>query len=455
MKNLKMLIVILIPIIVLSFSSCTSFVNPQEEKFKDVVYEEYEALIDAFLDVSRISDISDYIFLWGNSHGFVTKKDSSGSVIIRNNSENLKEEPSVHLSCDFTIPNRVKDFEAVAFLMGALKETYGDKVLEASFVPYKPGDYYGAGSISSNYFKRDVFIHLNTNVPNEVVLEENSVYQVGISRSIKQVKPTCSIAYTLSMEGMPSVYAQELGNNIMNPAKELGIFFSNLRTDGVLFDLKEMNTDQTSKDDGYFSYTNTVVKFLITQNDVKNLDKAFQRFKQNIIKENLPYNPDIQVELIEDEFFPEKVISHKDKDDILNFLYTVFTGVGDIDDEEMTSVITSIALDEKGFKLGLRLTSSTDLDKEALLENVKASSLLSEMKFDYKMMRAGFKQDTEIEWISTFLNRASHIAPSQSADSPLSIYKKRFKNLDLVSYGVSIKDVEKQWNILEDILDGL
>ena len=269
------------------------------------------------------------------------------------------------------------------------------------------------------------------------------------------MKPTCSIAYTLKMEGMPSVYAQELGNNIMNPAKELGIFFSNLRTEGVLFDLKEMNTDQISKDDGYFSYTNTVVKFLITQNDVKNLNKAFQRFKQNIIKENLPYNPEIRVELLEDEFFPEKVISHKDKDDILNFLYTVFTGVGDIDDEEMTSVITSIALDEKGFRLGLRLTSSTDMDKEALLGNVKASSLLSEMKFNYKMMRAGFKQDTEIEWISTFLNRASNIAPSQSADSPLSVYKKRFKDLDLVSYGVSIKDVEKQWNILEDILEGL
>ena len=445
----KIIITIGIIVVVIGLlGSCGFFLNLGEPSIKDDIYDEYETMMDAFVEVKSIADVSDYLLFRAQTLGVQGHKDRSQSVIIERIGTDYGEEvPPITIECGFSLENLAEDLRAVAISLVLLKEMEGDHPLRILFTPYEEDNYFGAHKIPASYLKNIEMIHLNTRYPNEVVNQGASSKFAYIERKVKMVTPSYKIAYRVTIEGFNEELAAPDFLNTPNAIRELGVLFATCKSKGMLFEIGDFSGGSSTS----FSPISGSAIMVINQNDMKSLEYYYGKMESRLIKKYQEEHPEIFVTMSAIEA-PPSVLSNEDTDCLVSFIYTIFNGFCG-ESEFAFSTLNKVATSNSKFSCSLLVL---DLyNPEAIEENDDLNVIcnLNNMDFRLKEINQGWYQDPESEFIKSFLENIDKKPKGSFYDSPLVEYQRRKNNTEMLSYGVDLKDCEKQFLILKNYIE--
>lgn len=445
----KIIITIGIIVVVIGLlGSCGFFLNLGEPSIKDDIYDEYETMMDAFVEVKSIADVSDYLLFRAQTLGVQGHKDRSQSVIIERIGTDYGEEvPPITIECGFSLENLAEDLRAVAISLVLLKEMEGDHPLRILFTPYEEDNYFGAHKIPASYLKNIEMIHLNTRYPNEVVNQGASSKFAYIERKVKMVTPSYKIAYRVTIEGFNEELAAPDFLNTPNAIRELGVLFATCKSKGMLFEIGDFSGGSSTS----FSPISGSAIMVINQNDMKSLEYYYGKMESRLIKKYQEEHPEIFVTMSAIEA-PPSVLSNEDTDRLVSFIYTIFNGFCG-ESEFAFSTLNKVATSNSKFSCSLLVL---DLyNPEAIEENDDLNVIcnLNNMDFRLKEINQGWYQDPESEFIKSFLENIDKKPKGSFYDSPLVEYQRRKNNTEMLSYGVDLKDCEKQFLILKNYIE--
>jgi hypothetical protein len=447
MKKIITIIGIIVVVVGL-LGSCGFFLNPGETSIKDDIYDEYETMMDAFVEVISIADVSDYLLFRAQTLGVQGHKDRSQSVIIETAGTNYSEEgPPITIECGFSLDNLAEDLRAVAISLVLLKEIDGAHPLRIIFTPYEEENYFGAAKIPASYLKDIEMIHLNTKYPNEVVNQGASLKFAYIERKVKMITPSYKIAYRVTIEGFNEELATPDFSNTPNAIRELGVLFATCKSKGMLFEIGDFSGGGGTN----FSPISGSAIMVINQNDMKSLEYYYGKMESRLIKAYQEEHPNIFVTMSAIEA-PPSVLSNEDTDRLVSFIYTIFNGFCG-ESEYAFSTLNKVATSKSKFSCNLLVL---DLyNPEAIEENNDLDVIcnLNDMDFRLKEINQGWYQDPESEFIKSFLEKIDKKPKGSFYDSPLVEYQRRKNNTEMLSYGVDLKDCEKQFLILKNYVE--
>lgn len=447
MKKIITLIMTMI-IAVGLLGSCGFILNPGEPSIKDDIYNEYETMMDAFVEVKSIADVSDYLLFWAQTLGVKAHKDRSQSVVIETlGPANGEDNNVLAIECGFSLNNLAEDLRAVAISLVLIKEFHGSQPLRILFVPYEGENYFGANKIPSIFLKDIQMIELNTKYPNQVLTQGASSKLAFIERNIKVNKPTYEIAYQVTIDGFNENLGAVEFPDTPNAIRELGVLFATCKSKGMLFEIGDFSGGSSTS----FSPISGSAIMVINQNDMKSLEYYYGKMESRLIKKYQEEHPEIFVTMSAIEA-PPSVLSNEDTDRLVSFIYTIFNGFCG-ESEFAFSTLNKVATSNSKFSCSLLVL---DLyNPEAIEENDDLNVIcnLNNMDFRLKEINQGWYQDPESEFIKSFLENIDKKPKGSFYDSPLVEYQRRKNNTEMLSYGVDLKDCEKQFLILKNYIE--
>ncbi len=449
MKKTCRILILLIAITLLS--GCDFLLKPEETNVKQEVFTEYETMVDALLQIEKVSDISDYLFLWAQTNGLPVERNSQGTVVIESLPKEGPKGDLVTIECEFSMENRQEDLRSIAFALAFLRNYDSSEPLRLLLVPYAPQNHFGAKKVSKDYLKEFPFIKLNTKTPDEILLSEAGLWNGMISRSLKTKAPGYKFAYEISLEGFNSFISFEEGQPPPNSIKILGNFLATCKSNGMILEIAELNGNTELSMDVSTYYSSSSAILVITQNDVRTLQRLFRDLKDQVDKQYLKAYPEISLSLLETEL-PVQVFSHEDSDRMISFLYTIFDGCYDSHYDAM-SLLTDLSIYNNRFQANLLLWSHSQEVFQEMSRDFEVISNLNEMNHTLKEEHPGWQQNPESPWVQTFLQTAKKQPKSTLMTSSLVTYHQRNPHLEMVSFGVDLKNCEKQWKVLSSFLD--
>ncbi|MDX9887682.1 MAG: hypothetical protein RBS51_00220 [Anaerovoracaceae bacterium] len=447
MKKIITIIGIIIVVVGL-LGSCGFFLNPRETSIKDDIYDEYETMMDAFVEVKSIADVSDYLLFRAQTLGVQGHKDRSQSVIIETVGTNYSEEgPPLTIECGFSLDNLAEDLRAVAISLVIIKEIDGAHPLRIIFTPYEEENYFGAAKIPASYLKDVEMIHLNTRYPNEVVNQGASSKFAYIERKVKMKTPSYKIAYRITIDGFNEELAGLDFSNTPNAIRELGVLFATCKSKGMLFEIVDFSGGGIRK----FSPISGSAIMVINQNDMKSLEYYYGKMESRLIKAYQEEHPDIFVTMAAIET-PTSVLSNEDTDRLVSFIYTIFNGFCGESDFAF-STLNMVATTNAKFSCSLLVLHLYNPEPIEENDDLDVICNLNDMDFRLKDINQGWYQDPESGFLKSFLENIDKKPKGSFYDSPLVEYQRRNNNTEMLSYGVDLKDCEKQFSILKKYIE--
>ena len=443
--------ILLVSLLLWSLLGCEGLLVVQAPDIKEQIHNEYESMIDGLLDSDKISDLTALIVLWAETKGFTPLRDKTGNVIIEKEPEKGSDDLITFIA-DYSLENKEEDLRTLAFLMTLLTDFDSTYTIRAIFTPYRPDNYYGAKNLNQKFLAKEnslAFIHLNTKTPGTLTLKEADYTKVKVTKDIKTRLNSYNMAYDLRIEGLPSFSVLESGNATINPIKSLGDFFALLRTEGALLNISQLEGGFMDHANPYKSPTYASSLFAATENDQKSILKNFNKLRQQIIKDLSAEYPEVTISLIENEELPDRVLAFEDNDRIISFLYTIHEG-GLVNKDFGLSYIKSINLDSKIFSSEIEFRTVSDDSLETLIDNLAITADLYDMKYSLSATTRGWVLDEEDNIAAAFLKATKKEEGISLSPSSLTVINSRRQGLKLMSFGINLKDCEKQWTILLD-----
>lgn len=447
MKKIITMMGIIIVIVGL-LGSCGFFLNPNETSIKDDIYLEYETMMDAFVEVKSITDVSDYLLFWAQTFGMESQKDRSQSVIIETlESTDGEDATPIAIECGISLENLAEDLRAVAISLVLLKEIDGANPLRVLFVPYEEDNYYGAKNLASDFLKNTQMIHLNTRYPNNVLNQGASSKLAYIERDIDLKKPTYEMAYQITIDGFNDEFADTEFSVTPNGINELGILFALFKSNGMLFEIADFSGSSSSE----FAPVSASAIMVINQNDMKSLEYYYDKMENKLTKSYQEVYPDMFVTLSAIDL-PPTVLSNEDTDRLVSFIYTIFNGLCG-ESEFDFSTLNKVNTTKSKFSCSLLLHNL--VNPEALEENDDLNVICNLNDMNYKLMEIhkGWYQDSDSEFVQGFLSAIDKKPKGTFFDSSLVEYQVRNKEMEMLSYGVDLKDCDRQLLVLKDYIE--
>ena len=442
-----------IPIIlcvILLLTGCDFMLKPQEINVKDTVFTEYETMVDALLEIEDVQEISDYLYLWGQTKGLTAELDRHGIVVLESWPLSGENREFITLECEFSVENRQEDLRSVAFALAFIQNSSVTGPIRLLMVPYSPGNHFGSDHLNSKYLTSP-FIKLNTKSPSEIIISEASSWEANIHRNIKSVSPKYPFAYEISIGGITSSIPLVNDSDIPNAIKQIGDFLATCKSNGMILELAEVQGEtHFMPETGEYSSTSSAI-IIITQNDLRKLENMMIDLQNQIENEYSKIYPNISVVFTEVDM-PPKVFSLEDTDRIISFLYTIFDGHYDFESQTM-SLITSLSAENDRFNSSLLWWSDSDVAFQEMSKDLDVITNLNDMNYDLISRRAGWHGNPELPWINKLLESTKSPPQTTIVPSSLAIYQQRDSELEMVSFGVDLKDCEKQWKILSSFLE--
>jgi len=450
MKKIITVIGIIVVLVGL-LGSCGFFLNPNESSIKDDIYLEYETMMDAFVEVKSIADVSDYLLFWAQTLGMEAQKDRSQSVIIETLGSTSSESPTpITIECGISLDNLAEDLRAVAITLVLLKEIDDVNPPRVLFVPYEEDNYYGANNLPLNFIKNTQMIHLNTRYPNNVLTQGASSKLAYIERNIDLKKPTYKMAYQITIDGFNDEFIKTTATEFSetpNGINELGILLALFKSNGMLFEIADFSGGSSSE----FAPVSASAIMVINQNDMKSLEYYYDKMESKLTKSYQEVYPDMFVTLSAIDL-PPTVLSNEDTDHLVSFIYTIFNGFCG---ESEFGFSTLNKVDTANSKFSCSLLLLNLLNPEAIEENDDLNVICNLNDMTYKLMEVhkGWYQDSDSEFVQGFLSVIDKKPKGTFFDSPLVGYQARNKEMEMLSYGVDLKDCDRQLLVLKDYIE--
>ncbi len=440
--------IIIVSVIVSSLGSCGFFLNSDEASIKDNIYGEYETMMDAFVEVQSIADVSDYLLFWAQTLGFTAQKDRSQSVILETlGVANNPEITPITIECGISLENLAEDLRAVAISLVLIKQVDGAHPLRILFVPYEEGNYFGAKKIPSLFLKNANMIQLNTRYPNQVINQGASSKFADIERNVTMKNPTYKLAYQITIDGFNEDLNTIDFSKTPNAIRELGVLFATLKSRGMLFEISDFSGSGSTS----FAPISGSAIMVINQNDMKSLEYYYGKMESKLNKSYKEDHPNIFVSLAAVEA-PASVLSNEDTDRLVSFIYTVFNGFCG-ESEYTFSTINKVTTANSKFSCNLLALDLFDVEAIEGNDDLNLICNLNDMDFELKELHKGWYQDPESEFIKGFIEEIDKKPKGSFYDSPLVEYQARNNETEMLSYGVDLKDCEKQFSVLKNYID--
>ena len=449
MKKIIILIVTMITTTGL-LAACGFFLNPGSASIKDDVYMEYETMMDAFVEIESITEVSNYITFWAQTLGMETQKDRSESVIVETSGISTNGDNTfITIECGISLDNLSEDLRAAAIAMVLLKEIDEALPLRVLFVPYEGQNYYGAIKLPSYYLKNTKMIQLNSKYPNDVLTQGASSKWAYIERPIKLKKPTYKMAYQITIDGFSNEFPIAEFSNAPNGVKELGILFATFKSKGILFEIADFNGGGPAE----FESTTASAIMVINQNDIKSLQYYYEKIEERLKNNYGSIHPDLLVTMSAVEL-PASVLSEEDTNNIISFIYTIFNGFCGTSENAFSS-LNQLDITNSNFSCSLHIRNLIPLEEVEENDDLNVICNLNNMNYELKEMHNGWYQNPDSKYVNDFLEISNKKPKTTFSKSSLVEYQARDREMEKFSYGVDLKDCDRQFFVLKNYINSI
>lgn len=461
------------------FTACGDEDYTAEEVDTELLTTLYEINKSAVFNAVDSSDVANYIYEWGLlNDNFKVSHDSWDNVIISTvaTDEGREACDSVILHCtlDLSAPDRTA--QAMTAIMYVLQYSENHGFIRALFTEPE----YGLEKVKESYLKADNFITLDSAKNNTVITTAAARHDYSVTKEIAYQEATYTNAFEITIMGLNGTHAGK--TNQLNAVKTLGKMLAELKSTGALIEIVSLCSGYMDENGefapdlapgtGFPRGAQAIV--LVNDNDVNKLTKKVTKSQTKTIDKYLETNPDIVYNFneIDREAYP-MVISSDDTSAIISFIYTSLYGIYDKDDEgEPIAVnnITYCSTTGGSFEIDLTAISLSESKMETLDKTVSTLCGLYDLNHtkyeiaDFWEMTLPDTDDAAGEdstpnyrvypLVDNICNAAYNIYEKDtqfgSSFENVSLTKvtKRIPDANIIAYGVTDKNIERQTAVI-------
>lgn len=460
-KYVKFLSFLLVFSLIFSLSGCKDK-NANSEKVDteifQTLFETNYALIDSAVDSEVLAN---YIESWARGNDdFKISHDKYGNVIIsKKASEGYENAKSTILQCSFELAAPERTAYAMTSIMYIMQYSENHGFMRALFT--EPEN--GIKTVKETYLNADAFISLDWSKNNNIMIGSAGRNDYNVHKDITYQEASYPNAYKITLMGLSPTMACK--TNQVNAVKTLGKLLAELKSTGTLLEIAEFNSGfmnnegefvaTATETDGYPLGVSTIV--MVNDNDVSKLTKKIEKSQAKILESYGEDNPELVYEMVQlDASEIKEVISSDDTSTLISFIYTCPNGIYEKnDDGEIISVTNILSC--------TTLNNSMDMKICALCQY---DSNLSSLDTLYQTLCGLYELEetkSEIAPILNIENYESSPAISRISEISFDVYEgketsysfgfdnttaawllQRVPNADVVTYGLSEKNIERQ-----------
>jgi hypothetical protein len=290
-------------------------------------------------------------------------------------------------------------------------------------------------------------IQLNTNDPNDVLIQGAASNIASIERIIKMKNPTYKMSYQVTINGFKEDLPFNELSEIPNAIKELGGLFATCKSKGMLFEIAGFEGSGSRE----FAPVSASAIMVINQNDIKSLEYSYGKMEDKLKKEYEDMNPDLLVTLSAIEL-PISVLSTEDTDHLVSFIYTIFNGFCG-ENENTFSSLNQVDITNNKFSSSLLILNQIDTSPVTENDDLNVICNLNNMNYKISEIHKGWYQNPDSIFVKNFLEIADKKPKGTFLESPLVEYQVKNKEMEMLSYGVDLKDCERQLSVLKNYIE--
>jgi dipeptidase D len=441
------LLLILVLAAGLWMTGCSSADDDADNQLKKDVYDLYESLQTVIADVDSGYDVTEYLYDWGETHGFVSRSLSGGNVIItRPASLPDPSFPYTIIQCSLDPAESKASAQKAAIAMAALLNVRENGKVSVLFTLRDGGNYTGARRINASLLDADYFINLDLGESGAILTGTAGYTACRSTLPYKTAAPSTTKAYKITISGLPGGDASGEGGLPPNPIVILSSLLTVNRANGLLLELADFGGGTSGA--VYPSQAYAVV-CLEQNSETRFLNRVASNQESFYDKYGKDY-PDASY-TFEEVALPSSVVASDDASRILSLLYTSKNGVARTSESDGGDVLAlanmgRLKLSGGVMTLDLGLRCLTDSLVPELLETYKASAYLSQATFKVLSETPGWPSAEETP-LADLLDSAAADAGLKNlsvkaafTQSECAVFYEKKKDIPMISFLVNNTD---------------
>lgn len=448
-KTTALIMIIVLLVSGLTMTGCgTSFDEEDSNKLEKDVYDLYEDLKPIFTDAASEYKVATYLYEWGKENDFVARKLSGGNVMITKPASVADPSfPSTIIQCAISLTDPKEASQRASIALATIMNLKENGKVSVLFTLGRDDDFAGAKRLSVESLDSDYFIHMESGEASAVNNGSAGTAEYEMAMNYEMATPSTTIAYQLSISGLPENDSSVLAGPNPNAILILSNFLIGCRASGMLVELADF--DGGSDAGKYPGSAKAII--MINQNNEERLLTRFATNQESFTKKYEDDFPDASYTL--QEVSPvQSVINNDDAANILSLLYTTINGVYKTSEENDNGTTLAVA------NIGKLSTQSNKMKVHLLARSVDAS-VLNEMSEAYNatayLSNASFRIvngtnvwpfDADQSFSKDFIKVAKDAGLDKLSVSPtfmksecVVFYEKK-KDINMISFSVNNND---------------
>lgn len=456
--------ILLVVVLLFSMILCTGCDrgNANSEKVDTAIFEVLllanQAVVSA---ANETEDVASYVENWARDNDkFKVSHDNNGNVIVSlKATEGYEDAATTNLHCSLELAAPDRTALALTSIMYIMENCKSHGFIRALFT--EPEN--GITNMKETYLTADNFISLDWSKNNNIMIGSAGRNDYEVSKELEYQPSSYPNAYRITLTGLNPTMACK--TNQLNPVKTLGKLLAELKSSGALLEIAEFNCGSYNHDglfvaaanesDGYPVGASAIV--LVNDNDVNKLTKKVEKSQTKILESYQEDNPDLIYEFtpVSPADYPE-VLTTDDTSTLLSFIYTCPCGVYDKNDDgdiiSMTNILSCTTIDGL---MHMKICSLCQSEEDLQSLNELYQTLCGLYDIDESMKEVSpvmnikdYESDPLIQTIatiSTAVYEGKETTYTFGFDNTAAAQLlTRLPNADIVTYGLTEKNVERQ-----------
>ena len=441
MKRYLLLMIPLILILTLFLGSCSLGEMTRENELKTAMESTYEELDSTFSgDSGKYSLVAEYLKSWANKNDIeITENNKNHMVMINPATDGYKDAQTTVFQCAVKTNDFNNSMQTLSTALTALLGPEKHGKLKLIITENNDGQFTGAESVDSKYYKCDNFINLERS--DDIQLYTSGAYEMSstMTSSIETASPSYSHAYaiTMSISGYHDPF--DFDRHYPNPIETIGSLLATEKSSGQLFHLASFECESTSS----YTPTSATAVVVIDSNDIESFEKKFDK-SYNSVKNKLEKLNDNFVYTFTETSMPETVMSSQTSDSIISLMYTLQTGTY-LQDEESGEIISasdisSVTTAEGTFKLTMISRSLEENVLSDMSSEFLTTSGLCNISYEASEPQKTWSSDSKkgpAAFLSKALGSEDSIIPATLENSECGVFASK-QDLNMVSYRFNV-----------------
>ncbi len=455
---MKKAIIIFLTIILaagmLTLSGCDNDTGSKNTDTEKLAKTEFDSAAEVLRGSDSFGPVSEYLKQWAEDKKIEVEKSTDDYLVLSMEaSEGYEKAESAVLQMPIGSGDPALRCEVLSVVLTAVETSRAHGDVKIIFTDNSGSDFSGAEKLDREYLNTDNFINfMYEDVP--------TVYNQGGASSYNRVTKESYVsgsehdkAFRISITGLSGGYAgSTMAAETPNPLEVISGFLAAAKSDGYVFDLASFRGGVSA---GTIPKEASAV-IVIPSSGVESLKKRFETSHKRFLKNYEETEPDAEYTLTQVDK-PSGVFPDSAKDDIINLMYMLDTGSTQDKDGNTISLfnIGAVTTKDGSFKAEIALEDTAKENLADMQLSLETSCGLCHMKCDTRANNEPWITYEGSYLVSKLTDLCSTEPKSTIVQNENTIFKKRNKKLDLVSFGVNISSAKRSVKVIDDFLAGL